>query len=61
MKTRLAEARREREGHEAKIGEKERQLKSVESELRAVRANQLVSHSTKQNSDQVHKRYNRFR
>ena len=58
MKSRLTEARREREGQEAKIGEKERQLKSVEAELRAVRANQLVKQN---NSDQVKKRYNRFR
>lgn len=58
MKSRLTEARREREGQEAKIGEKERQLKSVEAELRAVRANQLVKQN---NSDQVQKRYNRFR
>jgi len=57
MKSRLTEARREREGQEAKIGEKERQLKSVEAELRAVRANQLVKQN---NSDQVQKRYNRF-
>jgi chromosome segregation ATPase len=59
MKSRLTEARREREGQEAKIGEKERQLKSVEAELRAVRANQLVKQPS--SSDQVQRRYNRFR
>ena len=39
MKTRLNELKRERDGYDAKIAEKEKHMKSIEAELRAVKAN----------------------
>ena len=59
MKTRLNELKRERDGYDAKIAEKEKHMKSIEAELRAVKANSFDGN--RKPTDKAITRQQRFR
>ena len=59
MKSRLNELKRERDGYDAKIAEKEKHMKSIEAELRAVKANSFDGN--RKPTDKAITRQQRFR
>ena len=61
MKSRVLELKRDRDGYDAKINEKDRQLKSLESELKSIKKDHPNLVPKRKDSDQVLRRHQRFR